>query len=162
MKITAALLVVVAALTPAGPPRVASETSAEARSTDARPDEHALQQQIVSKEREELDALKTGNGDVFAGLLGEEAVFLDAHGPASKAEIVKNTAEFRLQEYAMTDVRFLPLSAKSGLIAYRLAEKGTSHGKEFTGEVYVSALWARQGPPSGKWICLFSQETAAK
>lgn len=59
----------------------------------------------------------------------------------------------------MEHVRFVPLSAKSGLIAYKISETGTSHGKSFSAKVYVSAIWAERG---GKWVCLFSQETAAR
>jgi hypothetical protein len=59
----------------------------------------------------------------------------------------------------MTDVRFVALSADSGLIVYRIAETGTSHGREFAARVLVSSLWAKRG---GKWMCVFSQETAAK
>ncbi|HET8925189.1 MAG TPA: nuclear transport factor 2 family protein [Candidatus Acidoferrum sp.] len=120
---------------------------------------NSLQQQIISKEREELDSLKTGSMELFFSLLADNAVFVDAHGSAGKDEVVKNTGEFRLTEYTMEDVRFVPVSADSGLIAYKLTEKGTSHGKEFAGQVYVSALWIER---QGKWVCLFSQETAAK
>jgi hypothetical protein len=124
----------------------------------SRSGEDSIQQQIISKEREELDSLKTGNLDLFGNLLAEDALFLDAHGPAGKAEVVKNVGEFRLLDYIMEDVRFVPLSAQSGLIAYKLTEKGTSHGKDFAGQVYVSAVWIERG---GKWVCLFSQETGA-
>jgi len=34
----------------------------------------------------------------------------------------------------MQDLKFVPLTAKSGVIAYRLVEKGSSHGKEFAAE----------------------------
>jgi hypothetical protein len=117
-----------------------------------------LQQQIVAKEREELDALKTGNREAFAGLLAEDAVFVNPHGPGTKAEVVEHTAGLRLLEYSMDDVRFVPLSADSGLIAYKLSEKGTMHNHQFTEQVYASALWAKRGD---KWVCLFSQETPA-
>jgi hypothetical protein len=73
--------------------------------------------------------------------------------------VVKNVAEFRLLEYSMEDVRFVPVSAESGLISYKVNEKGISHGREFTALVYISAVWTKHG---GKWICLFSQETTAK
>jgi len=118
-----------------------------------------LQPRVVAKEREGLDALKSGNLDAFAGLIADEAVFVDDHGPATKAEIVSHTSEFHLTEYAMDDVRFVPVSRNSGLIAYKIAERGTSHGREFAATVYVSALWAER---DGKWVCLFSQETAAR
>ena len=84
---------------------------------------------------------------------------MDAHGTAGKAEVVKQVAEFHLSEYSMEDLKFVPLTAKSGVIAYRLVEKGTSHGQEFAAEVYASAVWAERG---GKWVCLFSQESAAR
>lgn len=131
-------------------PSVAADTS---HSMDA------LQQQIVSKEREELDSLKTGGLERFASLLADDALFVDAHGPASKAEVMENVSGFRLLDYSMENVRFVPFSAESGLITYTVTEKGISHGKEFAAHVYVSAVWAKR---AGRWVCLFSQETAAK
>ena len=119
----------------------------------------SLREQIIAQERAGLDALKTGDLAAFAASTAEEAVFVDAHGAASKAEVVEHTAEFRLHEYKMDDVRFVPVSADSGLIVYTITESGTSHGKEFSARVYVSALWLKRG---GKWLCAFSQETAAK
>jgi ketosteroid isomerase-like protein len=118
-----------------------------------------LREQIATQERAELDSLKTGDLAAFAAFLADDAIFVDTQGPASKAEIVKHTAEFRLREYSMDDVRFVPLSPQSGVIVYTLTESGTSHGKEFSARVHVSALWFRRG---GKWMCAFSQETAAK
>jgi hypothetical protein len=118
-----------------------------------------LQDEIVAQERAELDALKTGDMKVFASLLAEDAVFMDDHGPAGKAEVVKHTASVRLRDYTMSGVQFVPLSADSGVIVYELDESGVSHGKEFTAKVHVSALWVKRG---GKWVCVFGQETAAK
>jgi len=118
-----------------------------------------LRDQIAAKERQELDALKSGNHEEFAALLADDAVFVDAHGTASKAEVVKHTADLRLEEFTIEDVRFVPVSSDSGLIAYKLTEKGSSHGKAFSEQVYVSALWAMR---AGKWVCLFSQESAAR
>jgi len=106
-----------------------------------------------------LDSLKTGNLAEFAALTADDAVFVDAHGPAGKAEVVKNTSQFRIDDYTIEDVKFVPLSSKSGLIAYKLTETGTSHGKQFSAKVYVSSIWAER---KGKWLCLFSQETAAR
>ena len=125
----------------------------------ATPAQAALRDQIVAKEREELDCLKNGNSATFANLLADEAVFVDAHGASGKAEVVQHIAEFRLHEYSMADVRFVPLSPESGLIVYKLNQSGISHGKEFKAQVHVSAVWIKR---DGRWICLFSQETAAK
>ncbi len=119
----------------------------------------SLQEQIVAQERKELDAIKSGDMTTFATLIAEEAVFVEAHGTAGKAEIVKNTANFKLLEYTMEDVKFVPVSAKSGVVAYKLVQKVSSHGQEFTSQAYASALWVERG---GKWVCLFSQESAAK
>ena len=119
----------------------------------------SMQQQIVAKESEELNALKNGDLNLFASLLADEAVFLNARGPSSKAEVVKHVGGFKLLEYSIEDVRFVPVSKNSGLITYKLTEKGAVNGREFTDQVYISALWTER---EGKWVCLFSQETAMK
>jgi ketosteroid isomerase-like protein len=118
-----------------------------------------LERQIVAKEREGLDALKTGALDRFAALTADDAVFVDAAGSASKQQVMKNVAGFRLTDYTIEDLKFVALSSKSGLISYKIAEQGVSHGKEFKAKAYVSSVWAKH---SGQWICLFSQETAAR
>lgn len=119
----------------------------------------SLQEQVVAQERKELDSIKSGDMTLFASLIAEEAVFVDSHGTAGKTEVVKNTANFKLLEYTMEDIKFVPLSAKSGVIAYRLVQKASSHGQEFTNQIYASAIWTERG---GRWLCLFSQETAGK
>jgi hypothetical protein len=118
-----------------------------------------LKQQIVSKERQGLDALKTGDLTIFANLTADDAVFVDDHGPAGKAQVLQNTAQFRLTDYTMDNVKFVEISKNSGLISYDLVEKGNSHGNVFSAHVFVSSVWAER---AGKWFCLFSQETAAK
>jgi len=134
---------------------VAAAQSLESHDASAQQD--SIEQQIVSKEREGLDALKTGDLERFGNLTADEAVMVDAQGPATKAQVLKNVAGFTLTEYSMEDVRFVPVSTSTGLITYKLTEKGASHGKEFAAQAYVSSLWTKRGT---KWVCLFSQETA--
>jgi hypothetical protein len=136
---------------------VSSHAAVSSRSSGA--DAGAMKQQIVAKEREGLEALKSGKLELFGELTAEDAVFVDAAGPATKAQVMSNVAGFQLTEYAMDDVRFVAISEKAGLISYAITEKGVSHGHEFAAHVYVSSVWAERG---GKWVCLFSQETAAR
>jgi hypothetical protein len=136
---------------------VIAARSVESRERNA--NEESLKQQIVAKESEGLDGLKSGNVEIFANLTADEALFVDAAGLATKAEVMKNVSGFTLTDYSMEDVRFIPLSAESGLISYKIYEKGVSHGHEFTAQAYVSSIWAQR---AGKWVCLFSQETAAR
>jgi hypothetical protein len=119
----------------------------------------SLEQQVIAKEREGLEALKTGDLDRFGKLTGDDAIFVDAAGPASKAQVLTNVAGFKLTDYTMEDVKFLPISKNTGLVSYKTTEKGVSHGKEFTAKVYVSSVWAERGH---NWVCLFSQETGAR
>jgi hypothetical protein len=119
----------------------------------------SMQERVAAKEREGLESLKTGDIAHFGELTAEDAVFVDPHGIASKAEVMKNVAGFRLTDFTMEDVKFLQVSDKAGLISYKLTEKGVTHGKEFTAIVFVSSIWAER---SGKWLCDFSQETAAR
>jgi ketosteroid isomerase-like protein len=123
---------------------------------DANARDAAMQQQIVAKEREGLDALKAGDIQHFGDLTADEAVLVDAHGPATKAQVLKNVAGFTLTGYSMDDIRFVLISSNTGLISYRITEKGASHGHEFSAQAYVSSVWTERG---GKWLCLFSQET---
>jgi Domain of unknown function (DUF4440) len=122
-------------------------------------EENSLGQRILAEERTGLDALKAGDFTTFGNLIADEGVFVDALGPASKAEVLKHTEGFKLTDYTIEDEKFLPVSADTGMISYYITEKGTSHGKEFTAHVYVSALWTKRG---NDWVCLFSQETGAK
>jgi hypothetical protein len=92
----------------------------------------SLEQQIVSHEREGLNALKVGDVDHFGNLTADDAVLIDAHGPTTKAQVLKNVAGFTLTDYSMDDIRFIPLSATSGLIAYKISEKGVSHGRDLS------------------------------
>jgi Domain of unknown function (DUF4440) len=135
-----------------------SATGVKANTGNSQSAEDSLEQQIVSKEHEGVDALKAGNVELFGSLLADDAVLVDSRGPATKAQVLQNVAGFRISEYSMEDVRFVLVSDKSGLITYKFTESGTSHGKEFSATVYVSTLYAQRG---GKWVSLFSQETAA-
>jgi hypothetical protein len=119
----------------------------------------SLQDQVVSHERMGLDALKTGDLTLFANLTADDAVFVDDHGPADKATVVQNTSQFRLTDYTMANIKFVAISPAAGLISYDMTENGTSHGREFSAHVFVSSVWAER---AGKWVCLFSQETAAR
>jgi ketosteroid isomerase-like protein len=163
MKTALALAVVAAislplALSLAGPKMtIAAVPSLQSPNSIAK--DGSIEQQIVSKEREGLEALKTGDLERFASLTADEAVFVDTQGPAGKAQVLKNVIGFTLTEYSMEDVKFVPISANSGLISYKITETGVSHGKNFTAQVYVSSIWTERG---GKWVCLFSQETAAR
>jgi hypothetical protein len=83
----------------------------------------SLQEQIVAKEREGLDALKTGNLDIFGKLTADEAVMVDAQGPATKTQVLLNVGEFKLTDYSIEDLKFLTVSATTGLISYKITEK---------------------------------------
>jgi len=73
--------------------------------------------------------------------------------------VVRHVTEFRLVEYLMEDVKFVSFSNDSGLLAYKIIEKGVSHGKEFSARLYISAVWTMR---QGNWVCVFSQETEAR
>jgi len=118
-----------------------------------------LQQQVIAAERAGFDALKRGDLAQFANLTADEAVFVDDHGPADKTEVLKHVAGFTITEYSMEEIRFVPISSNTGLISYKCAEKGNSHGHDFSALVYVSSVWTKRG---NGWVCLFSQETAVR
>lgn len=156
-KISAAILTIAALIMT--PLLLGRAESATAKSAHAAQAQDILREQIISKERQGLDALKVGDLKLFADLTAEDAVFVDDHGAAGKTQVVQNTSQFRLTDYRMDNVKFAAISANSGLISYEMTEKGTSHGRDFAAHVFVSSIWIERGD---KWLCLFSQETAAK
>jgi len=82
-----------AARTPARPPQAHNFAAGDS----------ATEQQIISSEREGLDALKSGDLQRFADLTADEAVFVDTHGSASKPQVLQNVAGFTLKEYSMEE-----------------------------------------------------------
>jgi ketosteroid isomerase-like protein len=132
-----------------------AQTASSASGTALSP----LAQQILAKEKEGLDALKAGNIAAFGDLTADDAVLVDDHGPADKAQVMKNVAGFQLTDYTISGVHFVQLSSSSGLVSYDMVETGASHGHTFSAHVFVSSIWAQR---AGKWLCLFSQETAAR
>ena len=125
----------------------------------ARPQIAPLQQQITALERQELETLKSGDWDAFSNLFADDATFLDAHGFAGKKEVLQHVSDVRIVDYSMEEIRVRPLTPDTALIAYKLKQKRTSHGKEFASQAYASAVWAGRG---GKWLCIFTQETPAR
>lgn len=121
--------------------------------------EDTLLREIADQERAGMDALKAGDLKAFGILLADDALFIDSHGLASKAEVLTNVADFRILDYTMDDLRLVRVSETAGLLAYKLTEHGASHGREFSATVYVATLYAKR---DGKWVSLFSQETGAK
>ncbi|HXN64985.1 MAG TPA: nuclear transport factor 2 family protein [Candidatus Acidoferrales bacterium] len=162
MKIGARVLVAAMAFSTSlllGGTRVSEGTSTESRDHASNQAVLSMQEQIVAKEREGLDALKAGDVEHFGRLTAENAVFVDSAGPASKAQVVQNVGGFQLTDYTIDDVKFVPISQTSGLISYKITEKGNSHGRDFAAQAYVSSIWAKQ---QDDWVCLFSQETAIR
>jgi hypothetical protein len=68
-------------------PQKAAESSALGSRADA------LRERIVAQERAGLDALKTGDLTEFGASTADDAIFVDAHGPATKADVMEHTAE---------------------------------------------------------------------
>jgi hypothetical protein len=119
----------------------------------------SLEKQVIAKEREGLEALKTGNPERFAALTADDAILVDDHGPATKAQVMKNVANFTLTDFSMEDIHFVPIASDTGLISYTITESGNSHGHQFRTQAYISSIWTRRG---ADWVCLFSQETGVR
>ena len=118
-----------------------------------------LKDTIVAKEREELEALKSADYKKFASLIADDAIFLNPSGPGTKAQVVKNSSHFKLLDFSMDDIHFLPLTANSRIVIYKLTQKASAGGREFTSVVHASATWIER---NGKWVSIFSQETPAR
>jgi Domain of unknown function (DUF4440) len=104
-----------------GPRAVAIDPSPASPSPTT--EEKSLGQQILAEERTGLDALNAGDFTTFGNLIADEGVFVDAQGPASKADVLKHTEGFKLTDYKIEDEKFVPVSADAGMISYYITEK---------------------------------------
>jgi len=86
-------------------------------SIDSMAAQNAIEEKVIAKEREGLDALKSGNVELFGELTADDAVLVDAHGAASKEQVLQNVSAFKLTDYSMEGMEFRLLSAESGLIS---------------------------------------------
>ncbi len=118
-----------------------------------------LKDQIVAKEREELEALKSADYKKFADLIADDAIFLNPGGPGTKMQVVEQSSHFKLLDFSMDDIKFLPLTDNSGIVIYKLTQKASAGGREFTSVVHASATWVQR---NGRWFSIFSQETPAR
>ena len=118
-----------------------------------------LKDQIVAKEREELEALKSADYKKFADLIADDAIFLNAGGPGTKSQVVENSSRFKVLDFSMDDIQFVPLTGNSGIVIYKLTQKASAGGREFTSVVHASATWVQR---DGRWVSIFSQETPAR
>ena len=119
----------------------------------------SMKQEILAQERAGLDALKVGDIGSFARLTGNDAIFIDSSGLASKAEVLLHVKDFKLNNYTIKDVRFVKISSKAGSISYKITEEGVSRGHSFSALAYISSIWKKR---KTGWECLLSQESAAK
>ncbi len=151
------VLVAVTTLSVLGNFHLGAGDSRQVQASEVKPT--ALEKQVIAKEREALDCLKTGDAKRFADLIADDAILVEADGRANKAEVVKGIENLKLTSYTMDDTKFTPLSATSGLLVYTIHEAGTYSGSDFTKQAYASVIWTKRGE---RWQCLFSQETEYK
>jgi ketosteroid isomerase-like protein len=118
---------------------------------------------ILAAAKAGLDALKSGDVAGYEAMITDDAVIVDDDGLERKPDLVKKLAEIQVKDYRISDVRFVPVSADNGLVAYTLTESWTDHGKPFTAKMNVSSVWERSGGAGrGGFACVFLQETPAK
>ena len=103
-------------------PTVTAAIAKPFRSSIAAPSDASLQEQVVAAERAGLDALKKGDVARFGDLTADEAVFVDDHGPATKAQVLQNVVGFTISDYSMDDVGlYRSIGARRGGLTERAA-----------------------------------------
>ena len=114
--------------------------------------------EIIGRERAELEALKNGDLATVGAALTDDALFVDSNGILRKPEMLKLLGDVKLKDYTMSDVRLVPVSPDNGVVSYTLTESGTRQGKAFSAKLLVSSAWVRNGR---QFQCVFRQETTA-
>ncbi len=78
----------------------------------------ALRDLVTDHESAGMKALIAGDTVSFNASIADDALFVDSHGPASKAEVISHTGDFHLRDFSMADVRVISLAPEAALIVH--------------------------------------------
>jgi hypothetical protein len=124
---------------------------------EQRPDSAGELGQLRILENQVLRALKIRDLATLQNLLRDDYVEIIGPQRMTKAELLKSLTPSRITDYALEEVRLVPLGRDAALVTYKLAPKAPLDEKgPFASAAYVSSAWVRQDMG---WLSAFRQWT---
>jgi hypothetical protein len=116
----------------------------------------AMTDALMEAEKSLLDNLAKHNASAFFALIAPGAWSVDEMGGMTMDEFKKNWAQLKVESVTPSDMKVVPVDATSGIVTYKLDQKGSFNGEPFQPTVYASTVWVNR---SGKWVAVFHQES---
>lgn len=124
---------------------------AEASATDA---------DIIAKEKEIWDKIKTKNPDAFGAMLADDFVYVSSDGVYDKAGTVNGIKGIDATEISFADWKVIMLDKDAATVSYTVTMKGTSGGQPMPGAPQrASSAWVKR---NGTWMGVYHQDTPVK
>ena len=115
---------------------------------------------IMEKERQAWEAIKTKNWDAFGALLTDDSILIDAERVYDKQSLMAAIKEFDLQDYQLADMKVLTIDGDAAVVYYTSTVKVSFQGKVAEGlKAYNSSGWVKRGD---KWLSNYHQECSIK
>jgi hypothetical protein len=118
----------------------------------------AMSETLMTAEKSMIDNLTKHDASGFFGFIAPGGVSVDEGGVMNMEEFRKNWAQLKVESASTSDMKVVPIDATSGIVTYRLDQKGTFNGQPFAPSVYATTVWVNKG---GKWQAVFHQESTA-
>jgi hypothetical protein len=118
----------------------------------------AMADTLMTAEKTMLDNLTKHDAAAFFGVIAPGAWSIDEGGLMKIEDFKKDWNQIKVESSTTSDMRVVPIDATSGIVTYRLEQKGTYNGQPFPPNVYASTVWVNK---SGKWMAVFHQESTA-
>jgi hypothetical protein len=123
-------------------------------------DDAAVEEALVSLEKQSWVAWKNRDGKFFEGFLSDDHIEIHPNGPAGKRVVVDSVTSTacRVESYALGAMTFTRIAADVAVLVYRAEQNTLCGDRAVPSPVWTTSLFARRG---GQWLNVLYQHTAA-
>ena len=161
ITLLAALLVAASACSTTTPTNNSTPTNTNANaSATPKAEAAATDADIIAKEKEINEALKSDDKTAFGNMLTDDFVLVVSDAVYDKAGTMQGVKEFKITEISFSDWKVLMLDKDTAVVTYKSKSKGVAGSQEIPEmTVYATSAWVKRGD---KWMGIYHQETEAK
>lgn len=126
-------------------------------STTPKAEANAPDADIIAREKQIWDMIKTKNPDGFGSMLADDFIYITDDGVYDKAGTVNGIKQLELTDVSFSDWKVVRLDEDAAVVAYTVNMKGTSEGKPIPPtSLRAGSVWVNR---DGKWVGVFHQDT---
>lgn len=113
--------------------------------------------EIINRERQLSDAVRSKNLDAFTAATADDMLYVTADGVYEKARTLEILRKLDLTEYTLSDFRVVAADKDAAVVTYKTSLKGSYEGQPLPpGQQYESSAWVNRG---GRWLNVYHQDS---